>query len=468
MNSDEHSVSTSYTRPPVPSHESRFARPSARLTAQQEEQRAATAKNAKVDAATLVNTISAPQTLPKTPVVSNVPSSTAPLSTFDMPSLPDPYQDRQSAARERMRKRKLQRRTGGEWAWVVIAAALISVVLIISTSVVLITRVSEPVSSNGLQIAVLPTAVLAQTNFSENGAPLITDISAGDQVVLDDGRQMVLQPWTGGTRLTVLVMGLDRRPNEEGFAYRTDTMMLLSFDRDSNSLGIMSIPRDLYVDVPGYDQLQRINSAMVLGELQQPNYGPTLAMQTVQYNFGMYVHHYVAMDFQAVVELTDIIGGVDIDVPYRIEDYEYPDMNFGYDPLILEAGMQHMDGATLLKFARTRHGDNDFERARRQQIMLFALRDQILDFNLLPQLIVQSPTLLRTFNENVYTSLSLDQLIQLALSLKDVPTENIQTGVIDDRYIMPYTTDNGAQVLVPRRAQLAPLLTDVFGDTYNQ
>jgi LCP family protein required for cell wall assembly len=207
---------------------------------------------------------------------------------------------------------------------------------------------------------------------------------------------------------------------------------------------------------------------MVLGELQQPNFGPALAMQTVQYNFGMPVHNFIAMDFQAVTDLVDVMGGIDLEVPYDIVDYEYPDMNFGYDPLILRAGLQHLDGQTALKFARTRHGDNDFERARRQQMVLDALRDRVLNLNMLPQLVVQSPSLFSALADNVYTQLTLDQIIQVAFTLKDVPGANIHRGVLDSNYTMPYTTSEGAQVLVPRRAQLAELLTQTFGPTYNQ
>lgn len=348
----------------------------------------------------------------------------------------------------------------------IIAGALMSVVLVGSLMLTLVVRTSQ----EGLQVlptapGALPTPVLAQNVLAAAGSG---GVATGQQLTLDDGRSIVLQPWNGGSRLTVLLMGLDRRPDEEGLMYRTDTMMLISLDRDSNSVGVLSLPRDLYVDVPGYSELQRINSAMVLGELQQPNYGPTLAMQTVQYNLGMYVHAYVAMDFNAVTTIVDLLGGVDIDVPYAIADYEYPDMNYGYDPLILPAGLQHMDGATALKFARTRHGDSDFERARRQQLVLYALRDRILNFNLLPQLIVQSPSLLGALSENVYTNLTLDQLIQLAMTLKDIPGDSIRTGVIDSNYSMPFTTAAGAQVVVPRRAMLADLLSNVFGADYSE
>ncbi len=389
------------------------------------------------------------------PSVITTPTSLSPL-------VQEQLTDSRAAARERLRQRRLRsRRRGGEWAWVIIAGALFSVVIVLSISVALIFRTAQT------GVRVLPTAVGAlPTPVDARQVYTGGELRAGQQLVLDDGRSIVLQPWNGTSRFTLLVMGLDRRPNERGLAYRTDTMMLISLDPETNSLGILSIPRDLYVEVPGYGSLQRINSAMVLGELQQPGYGPSLAMQTVQYNLGMRVHDYVALDFNGAIQIIDLLGGLEIDVPYDIIDYEYPDMNYGYDPLILRAGLQWMDGATALKFARTRHGDSDFERARRQQMVLYALRDRILNLNMLPQLIIQSPSLLNALQNSVYTGMSLDQMIQLALYLKDISAENIRTGVIDGSYIQNYVTPEGAAVLVPRRSQLAGLLTSVFGANY--
>lgn len=352
-----------------------------------------------------------------------------------------------------------------EWAWVVIAAAMLAVVVIVSMSVSVLLRSSqEGIEVLPTAVAALPTPVDARTDLSALGGTL----SDGQHVTLVDGRSIILQPWNGSSRFTVLVMGLDRRPGETGLSYRTDTMMLVSLDPQDHTMGILSIPRDLFVEVPGYNQLQRINTPMVLGELQQPGYGPSLAMQTVQYNLGIRVHDYIAVDFNAFVSIIDAIGGVDINIPYDIVDYEYPDMNFGYDPLILRAGQQHLDGNTALKYARTRHGDNDFRRAERQQSVLYAIRDRVLDMNMLPQLIMQSPTLLSALSQNVYTGLSLERIIQLAWYVKDIPRESIRTGVIDGAYIMNYTTAEGWAVLVPRRAQLGTLMTEVFGPNYSE
>jgi LCP family protein required for cell wall assembly len=338
----------------------------------------------------------------------------------------------------------------------------LGVVLILSLSVVALLRAAnEGIEVIPTQVVQLPTPVDARADLTSSGG------TGGERVTFANGTQVALQPYRGG-RMTILVMGLDRRPGETGLAYRTDTMLLVSLDPASNELGILSIPRDLYVEVPGYGQLQRINSAMVLGELQQAGYGPNLAMQTVQYNLGIRVHAYIAVDFNAFITLIDVLGGVEVEVRHDIIDYEYPDMNYGYDPLIIRAGLQHFDGETALKFARTRHGDNDFERARRQQQVLFAIRDRVLNADAIPQLIAQAPSLWASFNQNVYTELSLERMIQLGLALRDIPRENIKTGVIDGNYIMPYTTSQGAAVLVPRREAMGALMTEIFGANFSE
>lgn len=380
---------------------------------------------------------------------------------------PPPTLMRESAARERMRRRRVQSRNtqGDEWAWVILAAALLGVVIIISMGISVLLRTSvDRAEVLPTAAAVLPTPVDARDDFSRLGL----SGGAAEQIFLNDGRSIALTPWNGTSRFTMLVMGLDRRPGETGLAYRTDTIMLISLDPITSSIGILSIPRDLYVEVPGYRQLQRVNSPMVLGELRQPGFGPQLALQTVQYNLGIRIHDYLILDFMTFIQFIDLIGGIEMDIPYNISDPLYPDMNYGYDPFYIRAGQQQLDGRTALKYARTRHGDNDFQRAQRQQLVLYAVRDKLLNPEILPQLIVNSPSLWATFSQGVYTGLSMEQAIQLALYLKDIPPDNIRTGVIDQRYIMNYTTPEGASVLVPNRASLGDLMVEVFGPTYSQ
>lgn len=382
------------------------------------------------------------------------------------PPPPAPQSDafeHESAARERARRRRVQPRNRNfEWAWVIIALTVMGVVLIASLSLFVFLRAAQETPQYmTTAVAALPTPVDARTDFSQNFAN-------GQQITLSDGRSIVLTPWDGQSRFTVLVVGLDRRPGETGLAYRTDTMMLVSIDPVTQSLGILSIPRDLYVEVPGYSELQRVNTPMVLGELRTPGYGPELLKQTVQYNFGIRVHEYLAVDFNTFVTIVDTIGGVDIDVPYRIADLTYPDMYYGYDPFYMDVGLQHMDGLTALKYARTRHGDSDFNRAQRQQQVLYAIRDKVLSLNMLPQLLAQSPTLWNAVKDGVSTGLTFDQMIQLVWYLKDIESSNIRTGVVNADFTMPFMTAGGAAVLIPDRTALGPLMVEVFGNNYSQ
>ncbi len=396
--------------------------------------------------------------LPPAPTMPNTPAVRQPYYNDALPPAP-PLSE--SAARERMRRRRVTSRSkGGEWAWVVIASAIFGIVMVMGFSGFVLLRASQS------EQEIIPTAMIALPTPIEVASA--NGIQTGQQITLSDGRNLTLSAWDGQTRFTVLMVGLDRRPGETGLAYRTDSMMLVSIDPINKTLGVLSIPRDLYVAIPGYSEPQRVNTPMVLGELQRPGYGPELLMQTVQYNLGIRVHDYVAIDFNTFISIIDAIGGVDIDVPYAISDTSYPDMNYGYDPFYIKAGLQHLDGKTALKYARTRHGDSDFNRAERQQAVLYAVRDRVLSLDMMPQLIAQSPTIWNAISSGVSTGLTFDQMIQLVWYLKDVEKDKINTGVIDNAYTVPYMTAGGAAVLVPDRARLGDLMVEVFGSNYSQ
>lgn len=261
--------------------------------------------------------------------------------------------------------------------------------------------------------------------------------------------------WSEGERLTILLLGADTRPENRGFTRpRTDSIMLLMVDPELGSAGVLSVPRDLYVDIPGYG-LNRVNTAYVFG-------GGDLAMQTIEYNLGVRVNYYVLVEFDAFTTLIDEIGGVDVYVPYTIYDDTFPDMEYGYDPFYIEQGMQHMNGETALKYARTRHTDNDFYRARRQQDLLLAIRDRVISLDMLPRLIQRAPTLYNTLSSSVQTNLTLEEMIRLAQLAEDISRENIRTAVIDNEYSMNYTTPEGSMVLVPNREEIGTLLQEVF------
>ncbi len=276
---------------------------------------------------------------------------------------------------------------------------------------------------------------------------------------------MALPPvWTGSERINLLLLGIDQR-GQGGGPWRTDTMIILTVDPETKTAGMISIPRDLWVPIWAYDVENRINTAHYYGDARDyPGGGPALARDTVAYNLGIPIHHYVRLNFSAFETLVDEIGGIDVYVEKTINDRRYPDENYGYDPFYLEAGQHHLDGETALKYARSRHGTSDFDRAQRQQKVIQAIRDQVVQFDQLPRLISKAPSLLEQLGDAVRTDLTLEQVKMLAQLASTIPPENIHGAVIDQTYTLPYVTDTGAQVLIPLRAKIGELYESFFSE----
>jgi len=300
---------------------------------------------------------------------------------------------------------------------------------------------------SGLDLRPLPQAGIVPIPTVPEGQDLPTSIPTSEILANSE-------------RVNILVMGIDRRPGEP-FISRTDTMMLMSIDTERLTASILSIPRDLYVVIPGIGR-DRINTAFVYGSAgNNPAGGAELTKQTVEYNLGVPVNHYVLVDFNAVTQGVDTIGGIDVNVPTEIYDPMFPDMNYGYDPLYIAAGSQHFDGTTALKYARTRHQDNDFSRARRQQQVVMATRDKIMGLGV-ADMLDRAPDLLQQLSQSYRTDLSLNDVIGLARVVAEIPTENIRNEVLDQNYVTNYYTETGASVLIPINDLIAPLLQEMF------
>lgn len=265
-------------------------------------------------------------------------------------------------------------------------------------------------------------------------------------------------------RITILVMGIDRRPGED-FQSLTDTMMVVSLNPLDNTASIMNVPRDFYAEIPGVTGRRRINTAFNIGygRSQGPAGGAALAMETVERNLGIVIDHYVLLDFTTFIRSIDAIGGVDIDVPRDIYDARYPTMNFGYELFQVSAGENHFDGTTALKYARTRHGDTDFGRSFRQQQVIMAVRDKVLNLGA-DKLLIQFPILYNEVSEGVRTDLSLADMYSLASIARELPRENIKTVVLDYQQFFNYTTPDGQQVLILHNAAVKPIIAELFYD----
>ena len=255
-----------------------------------------------------------------------------------------------------------------------------------------------------------------------------------------------------GLRTTILLMGIDKREGmEQERAFRTDTMMLITIDTVGKKLGMLSIPRDLWVNIPGFEARDRINTANFKGDaFRLPGGGPNLAMETIAVNLGIQVDNYIRINFTAFETLIDEINGIDVDVPQDIDDPRYPDCCDGYDPLYISRGTTHMDGTLALKYARTRatYG-GDFDRAARQQQVLIAVRDKILNMKMLPQIVTRAPKLYSTLSDSYDTDLTLEQLVDLIGLVNDIDRDSIDSAVINADYLMnEFTTSEGAQVVL--------------------
>jgi polyisoprenyl-teichoic acid--peptidoglycan teichoic acid transferase len=260
-----------------------------------------------------------------------------------------------------------------------------------------------------------------------------------------------------GDRVNVLLLGTDCRPEDRGLC-RTDSMMIASLDPKTPSASLLSMPRDLYVPIPGLHE-DRINVAYYYGDLYKvPGGGPGLAKRTVEYNLGRRIHFFVLIDFAGFRKVIDLLGGIDIDVPKVIDDPKYPDENNGYSPLYVPAGRQHMNGELALKYARTRHVDGDYGRMRRQIQVILAVREKAMRLDMLSKL----PTLMQTMWGTFKTDLTPQDVLALAPIAARVKTENIRTGSIDESMTVQFRTNTGADVLWADRVKIGKLIDQVI------
>jgi polyisoprenyl-teichoic acid--peptidoglycan teichoic acid transferase len=271
-----------------------------------------------------------------------------------------------------------------------------------------------------------------------------------------------LTPWDGVGRVTILLLGLDYRDWEANEKYsRSDTMILLTLDPLNKTAGILSIPRDMWVAIPGFDH-GKINTAYYLGDAYHlPGGGPGLAVKTVEQFLGVPINYYAQIDFDAFVQFIDEIGGVKIDVPNKIT---IDLLGAGSQTKkTLQPGVQVLPGQWALAYARNRYTQNgDFDRARRQQQVIIGIRDRVLSLNMLPTLITKAPTLYQQLSSGIHTNLALDDAVKLALLAKDIPKENIKQGVFDQKYVFYGWSPDNLSILLPIPDKIHLLRDEIF------
>ena len=266
----------------------------------------------------------------------------------------------------------------------------------------------------------------------------------------------ILNPIAGPTEpFNVLLLGSD---NDSKFAtdqYNTQSMILVRVDPSNKSVTMMSIPRDLWVQIPDHG-IGKIDTAYQLG-------GPSESIATVEQDFHVHVDDYVWIGLAGLVKLIDAMGGVNLIVTNPVMDDFYPaDVNsntpYSYYRVAVLPGAVHLDGVHALEYVRSRHGDlrGDFARSERQQELLLAMKAQAKHLN-----IANLPDLAAAMNGEVKTSMNMDRMRQLFSVLDQYDASNVKRIILDT----PYTSEgwaDGQSVVFPDWSQILPVVQQSF------
>jgi LCP family protein required for cell wall assembly len=342
-----------------------------------------------------------------------------------------------------------------------------------SRVILLVLKLEKPQADENVQVDVIgqpeltamPTLVPTQTTDTQTTptpTPQGTPAEGTSEIASTNPDEIPIPP-IDPRRVTILLMGIDQREGEEG-QFRTDTMIVLSLDPVGKTGAMLSIPRDLWVTIPGVNEQSRINTANFIGDSPDLNYpggGPALAMLTVERTLGVPIDHYMLINFDAFTTLIDTIGYIEICVKERIDDPKYPDGSYGYLPIVIEPGCQEMDGTRLLQYARTRATPGgDFDRAARQQEVMLAVRDKILSTGGASALLGNAFSIWESVSQNVKTDMTLDEIIELGLVAQEV--EDIRQGTIGTGEVLEGLGPDGSQILIPIQTDIFALVADLF------
>lgn len=254
---------------------------------------------------------------------------------------------------------------------------------------------------------------------------------------------LILVYFLGPLRTNILLLGTDDSP-ERGSVGRTDTIILTTVVPLKPYVGMLSIPRDLWVSIPGVGE-QRINTAYFFAESNQTGSGPQATMQTIRDNFGVSVRYYAVIHMLGLISVVDTFGGVDIQLETSMGG--------------LPAGEHHLDGSQALAFARDRSSSDDFGRMQRAQILLSAAFGKVLDPLNWPNL----PRFIVGLTQLIDTNIPLWQWPRLLFALLRAFIFGIDSQTITREMVNPFQTSQGAQVLAPNWDAIRPLLKEMFG-----
>ncbi len=297
-----------------------------------------------------------------------------------------------------------------------------------------------------------------------NATPDAAEVGTAGADSTPDAAAFVPAPLQNPRRVNVLLLGIDQRAGETGPS-PTDTIMLLSLDPVGKTGALLSIPRDLWVEMPGLGISERINAANIQGEaINYPGGGgPAYAAAAVEKLLGIgKIDYYVLINFEVFYTVIDAIGPIQVCPPEEIRDDAYPDGSYGTISIYFPAGCQELDSEKLLQYARTRHADSDIGRSARQQEVILAVRQKVLSTGGIMALLPQATAIWQSMHANIRTNMSFEDMVSLALAAEKVPSENIRQAQISFEEVFIGKDANGSDILVPISSDIQLLLSDLF------
>ncbi len=289
------------------------------------------------------------------------------------------------------------------------------------------------------------------------------------------GNSPIIQRLNAGQRVTVLLLGFGGAGHDGG--YLTDTLQVMSFDPKTGAITLISVPRDLWIQVPSYQgrggYWGRINEAYITGmgqvdrnDMNVPyakhDAGGQQAMKAVSQVLGIQIDYWISLDFVGFRRFIDAIGGVDVNVERAFTDTEYPnnddaDVDPSYRTVHFDAGVQHMDGETAIVFARSRHAPedgSDFGRSRRQQLLMAAVKDKVVSVETIPKLFGIFDALEGHLRMSFSFTEAKDLLGWGQEQARAKRQFAIRTGSIDANNLVDGAiSSGGASILLPRAGQ---------------
>jgi LCP family protein required for cell wall assembly len=281
--------------------------------------------------------------------------------------------------------------------------------------------------------------------------------------VLESVSAMILRPqpgaipWNGHDRITVVAMGLTQRTTEPA---RTDTLLAMDIDPSTHHINMLSVPRDLWVNIPGSSaQSEKLADAYAFG-------GPKLSAYTLERDLGIPVDYTVAMTFRGFMNLINAMGGVDVNVPQELNDPTYPCLvGFDYCPIDIKPGVQHMSGATALEFVRERHAfaQQDLARVKDQQAFSDAVKHTLIS----PATWPRYGAVLRALEGNMITNVPMNDFPEMGVQFLLARNNNVNHSYINvqNGMVQPGWSSDGQSILQPTNSTVIPnLVHRLFSD----